>query len=198
MAIKIIWKEVTNMYSKFQSYYNYKFADIYGSEDKFLYDYDNIGIPGLISLDSAKTLYFLLYAKYGNDILINSDTNQFKYKLFSIIWQYGPSWEKKLAIQEKLRSLSLEEGSDIYKGGKAIYNTALNPSTGLSANSEELDFINSQNTTNYKKSKLEGLAFLNELIEKDVTSEFLAKFNVLFTTIIAGTSKYYIEEEEEE
>lgn len=186
------------MNSLFQSFYNFKFTDIYKDVDEFLADYNNNGIPTIISQESATTLFYLLYARYGNSTLSNSDTNQFKYKLFSIIWQYGGTWEKRLEIQKKLRELSLEDGSEIYKGGKAIYNTALNPETLPSTGDlEEINFINSQNTTNYKKSKLEGLSFLNELLETDVSNEFLNHFQKLFIQIIAGRTKYYVSEEED-
>lgn len=100
----------------------------------------------------------MLYARYGNNPIANRDTHQFKFKIFSIIYQYGPTWEKRLAIQEDLRGLS---GDDLLKGTKAIYNSALNPSTAPSTGSlDELTYINSQNTTNYKKSKMDAYAQL--------------------------------------
>ena len=70
------------MNSLFQSFYNFKFTDIYKDIDTFLEDYNNNGIPTVISQESATTLFYLLYARYGNSTLSNSDTNQFKYKLF--------------------------------------------------------------------------------------------------------------------
>lgn len=185
------------MQSKFSTFYNYKFTDVYGDVETFLNDYKNNGITPVISDDNAKTLYYLLYANYGNSTLSNSDTNQFKYKMWGIIFQYGGTWEKRLEIQKKLRELSTDDDSEIYKGGKAIYNSALNPETEPSTNSlEELSYINSQNTTLYKKSKLEGLSLLNELLETDVTKEFINKFRDLFIKIIAGRTKYYVTEPE--
>ena len=98
------------------------------------------------------------------------------------MFQYGPSWEKKLEIQEKLRALSDEE---IAKGSKAIYNTALNPSNAPSTQSlEELQYINSQNTTNYKKSKMDAYTQLWGLIDTDVTGEFINRFNVCFKQFV--------------
>lgn len=184
------------MYSNFQDFYNIKFTDAYPDVGEFLNDFRTVGIPAQITEDSATTLYYLLYARYGNSTIANADNNQFKYKLFATIWQYGPTWEKRLAIQKKLRELSLEDGSEIYRGGKAIYNTALNPETAPSTGDlDELNYINSQNTTNYKKSKLEGLALLNQLLVTDVSNEFLNKFQKLFIKVLVGNSKYYVEEE---
>ena len=117
----------------------------------FLADYKSVGIPTTISDASATTLYYLLYAKYGNSPIANFDITQFKYKMFSIIFQFGPTWEKKLELQEKVRGLTEAE---IMTGAKAIYNSALNPSTPPTTG--ELPYINAQNTTNYKKSKLEA------------------------------------------
>ena len=130
------------------------FNEIWESVNDFCYDYQHVGIPTTISVQSAMTLYYLLYAKYGNNPLANYDENQFKYKVFSIIYSYGPTWEKKLSIQTRLRSLSED---DLIKGSKAIYNTALNPSDAPGTGTlEELDYINSQNTTNYKRSVMEA------------------------------------------
>ena len=99
-----------------------KFSDIYSNVNDFLDDYANIGIPNIITTTNATTLYYLLYARYGNSTIANFDENQFKYKLFSTIWQYGPNWEKELSIQTNLRGLTEDE---IREGSRAIYNKAL-------------------------------------------------------------------------
>ena len=106
------------------------------------------------STGNAKTLYYLLYARYGNSHIANRDINQFKYKVFSIIYQYAPSWSKIIEIQEKLRGLTEE---DILKGSEAIYNSAMNPSTAPATDVRTpLGYINSQNSTLYNKSKMDA------------------------------------------
>ena len=158
------------------------FANIYTELKTFQEDYADNGIPTTISDANLTTLYYLLYARYGNSNVASSDENQFKYKLFSIIYMYGPAWQKRLEIQKKLMEMSDEE---MLKGSTAIYNTALNPSQAPSTETiEELNYINSQNTTKYKKGKLEGYAALYSLIETDVTEEFIGKFKKLFITIV--------------
>lgn len=62
-----------------------KFTEIYESVNDFIYDYNNLALPKTISVDNAVILYYLLYAKYGNNHITNLDEDQFKYKLFSII-----------------------------------------------------------------------------------------------------------------
>lgn len=158
------------------------FVEIWNNEEAFANDYNNNGIPASISSVSLKTLFYLLYARYGNSNIASSDENQFKYKVFSTIFMYAPAWEKRLDIQKKLRELSDEE---IMKGSTAIYNSALNPSTAPStAALEELPYINQQNATKYKKAKMDAYATLYALIETDVTEELIGKFKKLFITIV--------------
>ena len=158
------------------------FANIYTELKTFKEDYADNGIPTTISDANLTTLYYLLYARYGNSNVASSDENQFKYKLFSIIYMYGPAWQKRLEIQKKLMEMSDEA---MLKGSTAIYNTALNPSQAPSTETiEELNYINSQNTTKYKKGKLEGYAALYSLIETDVTEAFIGKFKKLFITVV--------------
>lgn len=165
------------------NYRNRKFTDIWGEVDEFLADYNNNGIAANISNISATTLFYLLYARYGNSTIASSDENQFKYKVFSTIFMYGPTWEKRLEVQKAVRELSLDEVLD---GGKAIYNTALNPSTAPSTDTiDELPYINTQNTTKYKKSKVDAYGIILNLLETDVTEEFIGKFKKLFLTVVS-------------
>lgn len=169
-------------------------AEIYPDVDTFLIDYQNNGIPTKITDESAKTLYYLLMAKYGSWQIASDTSDVFSVKLFAIVFQYGPSWEKRLEIQDKLRALTEDE---IRTGTKAIYNQALNPGTEPSTGSlEELPAITSQNTTGYKKSKMDAYANLWELIKTDVTGEFLMKFKPLFSKFVLGSPRIYIDEEE--
>lgn len=170
------------MMNNFFKYDSPIFTQVWCNIDDFLNDYNNIGIPAKISQENATTLFYLLYAKYGNSTIAFTDVEQFKYNVMSTIFMYGPTWEERLLLQEKLRDLSDE---DIAQGGKAIYNSALNPGTAPGTSDlEELNFINSQNTTNYKKSKMEAIALKWDLLATDVTNDFLTKFKPLFRKIL--------------
>lgn len=159
------------------------FTDIWNNSDDFLEDYYNNGISPMCSRGRVELLFYLLYARYGNSPIANYDITQFKYKLFSIIFQYGPTWEKRLEIQTIFRNMN---ENDLIAGGKAIYNNALNPQTEPTTNTlEELNYINSQNTTNYKKSKLEAYSLLWDSLSTDVTEAFIKKFNNLFLTVVS-------------
>lgn len=135
-----------------------------------------------ITEKSLELTYALLASKYANNPIANNDINQFYNKMFSIIFQYGPTWEKRLDIQKKLRTLSDEE---ILRGSKAIYNNALNPDGSPATQSlEELPRINSQNTTNYKISRMDAYSQLWELLKVDVTTEYIDKFRYCFKQFV--------------
>lgn len=173
------------------------FSEIWEDKDAFLSDYGDVGIPTTISSTNATTLYYLLYSRYGNSPIANFDEEQFKYKVFATIFQYGPTWEKRLAIQQSLRGLS---DADLLQGAKAIYNHAFNPGQAPTTSSlTELDFINDQNTTNYKKSKMEAYAQLWDLLAVDVTGEFLNKFQKCFKQFVQPERTFiYVTELEED
>lgn len=80
------------------NYRTRKFADIFPQESVFSAAVSNSGIPLLIKDTSLTTLYYLLYARYGNSPISSSDENRFKYELYSIIFSKGPTWEKKLEV----------------------------------------------------------------------------------------------------
>lgn len=166
--------------SLYGTYRNKTFSEIFPDYETFNTAYTNCKLVNMTS--NVEELYYLLYARYGNSPIANADENQFKYRLFATMYSYGPTWEKKLDIQRQIRTISADE---LMAGSKAIYNTALNPSTSPSMQSlEELPYINSQNTTNYKKSKIEALSIQYELLETSVTEEFISKFNKLFLQFV--------------
>ena len=170
------------MISIFPEYSTELFCDIYSEVNDFIYDYNNVAIPKTISVDNAVVLYYLLYAKFGNSPIANYDVNQFKYKLFSTIWQYGPTWEKRLDIQDTIRDLTSD---DLIVGAKAIYNHANNPSVEPSTDSKQiLPYINDQSVTHHEKSKMDAYTQLWGLLATDVTNDFLNRFTGLFNPFV--------------
>ena len=142
------------------------FCEIWDSSEKFLADYNNTGteftnqVPTTITQENALMTYLLLFSRYGNNPIANYDVNQFKNKIFTLIWQYGPAWEKRLEMQENIRNLTLQE---IMTGTKTdwasegtqtqnnsgtdttINNHAYNPSTAPNTQTtSELDYIDQQ------------------------------------------------------
>ena len=163
------------------------FAQVYPSYEKFKEDYDALitlvsgGVQPLTNANAQATFY-LLFAKYGNNPIVNFDITQFKMKLMSVIATYGPVWEKKKAIQKSLRDLTEAE---LLQGAKQIYNHAFNPSTEPSTQElEELTHINDQNVTNNKKAKMEAYSILWANLHVDATDEYLNKFKNCFSRFV--------------
>ena len=183
----------------------YRFVDVYTNVDSFLADFKNQNtefpnkIPAKISDENAEVVYYLLYAAHGNDAIANSDVNQFKYRLFSTIFKYGPAWQQRLKIQDKLTSLNLDDENDLKKivtGSTSYYNRA--EYNGSAPTETILPGINGQNTTNLSRGYLEALNSLNILIETDVSQEFISKFDKLFNKIdtsMYNSPLYYVSEE---
>lgn len=227
----------------------------------------------------------MLYARYGNNPIANYDETQFKYKVFSVIFQYGPTWEKRLSVQETLRGMQiadlLDNGSinELYKSNEAgtstgnysnsttsesnggttstgtvnvktdndvedIKNHAFNPGTAPAQDAySPLNYINEQNanknvldgeqlTTNnlagssnssaegsesgensgnstraldstrnttMSAGKLKAYEKLLELLNSDVTGEFISKFKICFKQFVMPERTWiYVTEEEDE
>lgn len=164
------------------------FTEIFPSLKDFqdAYDESQLNLDGFAAQSTGNEVtefYYLMYAKYGNSHIASSDENQFKYKMWALLYSYGPAWRKRISIQQEIRALT---NDDLAQGGKAIYNKALNPEDAPTTQSlEELTYISEQNVTNYKKTKIEALSSQWEMLATDVTDDFLAKFRQLFITITA-------------
>ena len=160
--------------------YNTKtFTQVWDEASKFTEDWE--GTP----FDREETseidlelFYYLMYARYGNNPIANMDVNQWKFKVFSTLFKYGPTWAKRLDIQKKLRQLTEAE---LVTGETLISNAAENPNTVPGTNTdEELTYINAQRVSKNKRTKLSAYSNLLDLLDTDVTEEFLIKFDPLF------------------
>lgn len=175
-------------------FYTKTFIDIYPTVDAFLTAVTaaaTAGIPDNLTLPSKKVIYYMLYAQYGNSHIANLDENQFAYKLFTLMYMYGYSWQQRRAIQDKLCSLGLES-DDVLIGASQIYNHAFNPSTAPStATVDELTAINEQNTAKNKKNKLQAYSELYDIIRFDITKEFVNRFKILFLQIVKPYNDLY-------
>ena len=179
------------------------FADIFPDYNTFkdLYDatvfagsiHEGETIEGVTMPDNLQLLYYLLYAKYGNNNITNLDETQWVYKVFSTIYKYGPTWQKKIELQADLRGLT---SSQLKQGAQAIYNHAYNPETAPSTdNPEMLRYINEQNVSHQIKSPTESIKQLYILLETDVTEEFLLEFKPLFKKFISPYTRLYESED---
>lgn len=195
----------SNPYSKlFGNYITRTFSEIFPTEEAFISEFENCPFAVFktaedqqlnnIPTNYIKLTYWLLLTRYANSSIASSDENQFKYKVFSLMFTHGPTWIKRLEVQNILRNLSED---DLRLGSKIINNSAFNPGTEPStATLDELTAINSQNTSNRKKSVLEAYASLMALLDVDVTEDFISRFKPLFLKVVQpNLPLWYITEE---
>lgn len=169
--------------AKIPQFNRIKFTDVWDNADSFYTDYNESGLKGAIDEEHTKLLYYLLVGKYANNIIANYDVNQFKYKVYSIIFSYGAEWQRKLAIQKTFRDMS---EADLIRESKTIMNHANNPSTPPSTGeTEELNYVDDQNVSTRNKAKIEAYQFLWSVLQSNITPEFVGKFESCFTKFLA-------------
>ena len=170
------------------------FSEIYENATEFVNSYKASPLYLSELTDANLTIiYNLLLARYGETPIYNKTADIFKVKFYSLIYQYAPTWQKKLSIQTTLRGLS---ESELIVGTTTIYNRASNPETAPTTETlDELTYINDQNTQKFKRNKSQAYSELYQLLRDDITEDFIRRFKILFRNIVAG-DYVYIEEEE--
>lgn len=181
--------------------YNTKtFNDIYSNATDFLADYTEYetSVSDINKIDNkyVTITWTLLTARYGNTPMANMSEEMFKIKLFSIMFQYAPTWVKKLEMQKEIRELTI---ADLQGTQKFISNIASNPQTTPStADLTEIDFIDQQSTSNQLSGKALAYARLQDLLKTDVSEYYVDIFHKLFKKVLVPDANYiYITEDEE-
>lgn len=133
------------------------------------------------------TLYYLLWARYASSHIRSDYPQQWKMKVMMTVFEYGPTWSKRLEIQEKVRNMSDEE---IQKGTIMTYNSAMNPDGAPTTDTwDTLQGINSQNKNLYQRGKLDSYAYIDQILKADVTRDFIEKFKKFFDIMAAPGMK---------
>ena len=133
------------------------------------------------------TLYYLLWARYASSHIRSDYPQQWKMKVMMTVFEYGPTWSKRLEIQEKVRNMSDEE---IQKGTIMTYNSAMNPDGAPTTDTwDTLKGINSQNKNLYQRGKLDSYAYIDQILKTDVTRDFIEKFKKFFDIMAAPGMK---------
>lgn len=68
--------------------------DIWPDEAHFRQDYHDSGLwttSNRIGEESVAILFYLLYGAYGGSHIASSNETQFKYQVFSKVFEYGPA-----------------------------------------------------------------------------------------------------------
>lgn len=170
-----LFKEVFDNYATFKTSWELTPFATYteGSETKHL-----------LSDGTLQQLYYLIYARYNESHIVATNVEQWKARFWSITFQFAPTWQKRLEIQQNLRDLTENE---IRTGIVQKVTRGFNPSTipsGPNTGDQEIDSVDSQSLMKYSKGKLEGYSNLTDLLKTDVTVNFLAKYKPLFRTVL--------------
>ena len=171
------------------------FPDFASFKDVFDNEFDSYA-KDCITASNLKTLYYLLYARYGANPFVNYTDDIIKAKVVGITFQKGPTWERKLAVQSSLRDLT---ESELLTGAKTIFNRALHPENEPGTDtSQELPYINAQEVSKQGRSKLDAYSYLQDVLKTDVTEEFIRSFASLFSKFVSlNVLTVYTEYEEE-
>lgn len=177
--------------------YNTKlFREIWPDFDAFLTDYSNCPLKSSELAGTENTIYGLLFANFANDSIASMDVDQFKWKVFERIFNFGPTWKKRLDIQNKIRNMSEDE---LRVGGRDISNFTINPNTGPSTSSlDELTEVSQQTSRNRKRGRLDAYANLMGLLDEDVTADFVQRFRSLFRKFVSPLCTHIYPNEEED
>lgn len=162
------------------------FNEIFENAADFKANYDlyqaAAGQLNLLDETDCNITWQLLSARYGNSPIANWSEDQFKLKVWQIMFEYGPTWVKKLDIQHTLRNLTDDQ---IMLGAKAIYNAALNPAQAPSTDTlDEVQYINQQNVSKRVKNRVQAYGELESMLDTDVTNLYISKFKKLFMTVV--------------
>lgn len=176
------------------------FSQIYPNFESFKDTFDNdFGgyAKDCITSTSLETLFYILYARYGNNPIVNYSINQFKAKLVANTFQKGPTWERKLSLQKSLRDLSED---DLLTGARTILNRAEHDEGSPGTDTDELlGYINLQNVSKMRRSKIDAYSFLQDILKSDVTEEFISSYAKLFSRFVSPTvRRIYPNDVEEE
>ena len=169
------------------------FPDFASFKKCFDEDFDSYA-KDCITATSLRTLYWLLFSKYANNPIVNYSVNQFKAKLVANTFQKGPTWERKLANQKTIRELT---DSDLLTGARTIFNKALHPETEPGTDTDtELTYINAQDVSKQRRSKLDAYSYLQDILKTDVTEDFIRSYAKLFSKFVSPTVEWIYENDE--
>jgi len=169
--------------SLYGNYRQKSFSDVFETAEEFKTAYDETLLPSVIETADFTTIWTLLYAKYGNEIIATSDINRFKTQCMSLVYQHAPTWKSKSSLQSYLRALV--NSPDLFKAGGSLMNRADYIGGDIPSSApESLQGVNAQNETIYKKDKLSAYSNLYGVLDDSLTKDFLDKFKSLFLVIV--------------
>lgn len=149
------------------------------------------GVKPVLSKEAITEIYYLLLGTYSNSHLKYNTAKLASGGFLSIINSYGPGWWKQRCIELKLAKYDIND-EELLDNGIAINSSANNPSTEISYDSN-INYIDYQQTARSKKSKIEGLTNLYNLLGSTNDDKFIAQFKKCFLRypIVLEDGSYY-------
>ena len=157
------------------------FSDYFPDVETFLNKFHESPFNGCIKDESATILYYMLLGRYGESSYKSFNDYNNMLKTFTIIYQYGPTWEKRVELQKIFREMTLDK---LKTGTLMIFNHAFNPTVPLAENEKIIKGINEQNTNQAIKNDAESYSMLWSMLKVDVSEYFLDLFNKLFLQVV--------------
>ena len=100
-----------------QFFDNITFSEMWETSESFVNTYKQVGFPqtfeggNYVTDDDLTLIWLLLIGRFADSTIKPFNTyGAFQVRFMSRVWQHTPAWKKKLDIQNKLRSMSLESG----------------------------------------------------------------------------------------
>lgn len=140
-------------------------------------------------------IYALLVSEFFGAHIAHSSEDWFKLRVMQIIFEYGPTWQREMVLQDKLMNAT---DADLRAGAYSLHNHALHPSTSPSTGTdEELTYIDDQNVNKWKKDYVRSFTDGSAALDDSATRRFINHFKKLFIKFIVPDGNIYYEEEEE-
>lgn len=185
-------------------YGNYRtrtFSDIYPNSAEFIADrtkYASVIPADIVTDDDLEMIYILLLSKYADAHIASKNEQMFHVKMFVSVGSYAPGFLKNIEIQRELEKMALDS-DDLLNATSSIVNHADHPATDPEMDyTEGLPYIDSQDTSNIRRGKMEAMMYLNGSVKRDLYSQFIERFEPLFQKIvIAQEPLYYVTDKEE-
>lgn len=172
------------------------FLDVYSNIDEFYHDFDtafSVFKPSDMTTEYITKTYWLIVSRFGDQAILGyNDEARWKLKLFSLINQYGPTWEKRSEIQKNIRALTLDE---LKETGKTIYNTALNPNNKPTV--DELPYVSQQNTNKITLNAIDAYTSQAVQLDDGLDTYYLDHFKELFSKFLLPDRPLYVYENED-
>ena len=187
--------------SVYGDYRTRTFGQIFPDLTTFQNFFTNCPIPSrlLTGTEYAKyditVIYGLLVSEYFGSHIAHSSEDWFKLRVMQTIFEYAPTWQREMVLQDKLMKAT---DAELRSGAYSLHNHAMHPSTAPSTGTDdELTYIDDQNVNKWKKDFVKSFVEGSAGLDDSSTRRFINHFKKLFIKFIVPTGNTIYEEDEE-